>query len=395
MSRMKRIFVAVSSLFFNALYWVFRLMTRRVDEVVFLSQQADEPSYDYCALAKAFESLGWRTSFFTRKVRRGGSFAYCAFAVHEIALLARCRVCVVDRYDPVVSLLNFECEPAGSIVARWGEFPACPIVVQLWHAFGAFKKFGYQALDVAEGHSSEEAALFKIHRNYSWIVCSGEGTREAFAEAFGYPLDRVLPFSRPTQRRMMELAAQQRAGGFVLDDVVLMSPRKLPTIVFAPTVRKYDKTIHPFRDLEAHSAQLFASVPFDVKWEYHPLESDQEASGGVPTHLLEADYVVTDYSSIVYEAYLLRKRVAFYIPDIIHYRMSPGLNIDPEQQCPGLVAHTEKELCNKLVQWSTNPESYPQHQLDCFIGKAFDGASSNPADDLARYISKMILNSNL
>lgn len=117
------------------------------------------------------------------------------------------RFGVIDRYDPVISLLDFACEPTALRGAQHLEFPAVPVVIQLWHAFGAFKKFGYQAIDVAEGHTAEEAAAFKIHRNNSWVICSGEGARTAFAEAFACPVERVLPIGRPEYRQALRYAS--------------------------------------------------------------------------------------------------------------------------------------------------------------------------------------------
>lgn len=83
----------------------------------------------------------------------------------------------------------------------------------------------------------------------------------------------------------------------------------------------------------------------------------------MPVSLIDADIVITDYSSIVYEAYLLGKLVGFYIPDIQYYRLSPGLNADPLELCPGLVADTPEQLAAMLASWAAEPSAYPHQQL--------------------------------
>ena len=98
--------------------------------------------------------------------------------------------------------------------------------------------------------------------------------------------------------------------------------------------------------------------------------------------------VVTDYSSIVYEAFLLGKMALFYVPDIAHYRKSPGLNIDPQKKCPSLVARTEKELDEKIRAWVTHPEEYPWHEFQYFVGQAFEGSGLNPATDLVSFVQR-------
>lgn len=375
MGALKTVAVHVAAGAFNGLYKLFCLGGRR-DEALFVSRKANKPSYDYLECGAAFERHGLAPVYLAQKLGAKTVLPYAWLALKEIYHLARCKVCVVDRYDPIVCLINFKCDAFSEREAEalHHDFPSQPIVIQLWHAFGAFKKFGYQALDIAEGHSTQEAMLFKIHRNYSWVVCSGEGARKGFAEAFACPVERVVPLSRPTQRRLKELAGEAcRAGG-------------KPVVLFAPTIRKYDKSVHPVQDLMEREEELFSDEPYEVRWALHPLESGKEAAGGVPEHVLQEDYVVTDYSSIVYEAYLLGKRVAFFVPDIDYYLQSPGLNVDPTKVCPGLCARDQETLLRKLGAWAEDPASYPQAELDAFVDGMFEGSGDDPAEDLARFV---------
>lgn len=82
--------------------------------------------------------------------------------------------------------------------------------------------------------------------------------------------------------------------------------------------------------------------------------------------------MITDYSSIVYEAYLLNKKVLFYIPDIERYRKSPGLNVDPVELAPALCAFDEKGLVSMLNKLIDSEDSYPMNDLKSFTSSAFD-----------------------
>lgn len=376
-SKAKGMAAGVARLVFNGLYRLFCFSGRK-NEVLFVSRKADEPSYDYLECGAAFEQRGLKPVYLSQHFKGSSTVAYSRLVLKELYHLARCKVCVIDRYDPVVSLLNFKCESVAGSSAGHNELPVEPVVIQLWHAFGAFKKFGCQSLDVAEGHSSEEARQFSIHRNNSWVVCSGEGARAAFAEAFDCPVERVVPLSRPEYRKLLELRKQQ-AGSEAKG-----SGR--PIALFAPTIRKYDKALNPFADLETRGFDRLDSHSYDVLWSDHPLAAGSDAKGDVPAGLLSAQMVVTDYSSIVYEAYLLGKMVLFYVPDIEHYRVSPGLNVDPEEMCPSLVARTDDELSNKLSAWLACPEEYPWDEMERFVGSAFEGSGCNPAEEIAAFI---------
>lgn len=372
--------VSMARVSFNCLYRWFGLLGRR-DEVLFVSRKSGEPSYDYVECGKAFSAQGYKPVYLSQHFKKSSVLAYAGLVLRELYHLARCRVCVIDRYDPVISLLDFTCEPTELRDALHLEFPSEPIVVQLWHAFGAFKKFGYQALDIAEGHSSDEAALFRIHRNNSWVICSGEGARKAFAEAFACPIERVLPLGRPEYRKLRDLCGATRSAKVGKSS----GAGAKRAVLFAPTIRKYDKAVDPFVELCDTADQVFQSSKYEVVWSAHPLTAGKDAGGDVPTGLIDADIVITDYSSIVYEAYLLGKMVGFYIPDIAHYRSSPGLNADPALLCLGITASSPRELADLLEQWSTDHEAYPHDELERFIGDSFIGCSSNPAEDIASF----------
>lgn len=364
---------------FNSLYRLFGVFGRR-DEVLFVSRKSDEPSYDYLECGAAFEERGLKPVYLSQHFKSSSVGAYAGLVLKELYHLARCKVCVIDRYDPVVSLINFKCESGTRTEAGNNEFPVEPVVIQLWHAFGAFKKFGCQSLDVVEGHSSEEASRFSIHRNNSWVVCSGEGARAAFAEAFDCPVERVVPLSRPEYRKLLNLRGSNEADG--------LDKAGKPVVLFAPTIRKYDKALNPFEDLRRNNFEAYYASEYRIQWSDHPLAAGDDAKGDVPVALLSANMVVTDYSSIVYEAFLLGKMALFYVPDIAHYRKSPGLNIDPQKKCPSLVARTEKELDEKIRAWVIHPEEYPWHEFQYFVGQAFEGSGLNPATDLVSFVQR-------
>ena len=337
---------------------------------LFLSRQTDEPSYDYRQLAAQVEQLGWETAMLVRKVRLRNLPAYCVHVLKQLKLMAQARAVVIDRYDPVISLLDLECEAspaadAGSSatgIAPYRSFPTAPVVVQVWHAFGSYKYFGFQSIDTPEGHSTSFFDEWRIHRNCSWIVCSGEANRGPFAQAFNVPVERVVCAARP---EYFELKAMRDARGD--------APGKERTqVLVAPTLRYDADSPHPLRDLEQHRQEIEQASGVRTSWSFHPLEQNQDAPGNVSQLLMDADIVVTDYSSIVYEAYLLETPVLFYVADIEAFRTSPGLNIDPTHTCPGLCARTLDELTALIARVRTDEgRAWALEQLESFACGAF------------------------
>lgn len=453
---MRRALVAASKGAFNLIYRM-TLKDKRLDEAVFLSRQTNTPSYDFAELAREFERRGWTVHMHLKKVAKRNMAAYAFHVLKEIKLLGRCRVAVIDRYDPVVCLLDFECDGEGAGGNRDDDtlldsrkapvnltFPRKPVVLQLWHAFGAYKKFGHQSVGTLEGHSQDFTSTFNIHRNYSWVVCSGAGARNAFAEAFSCPPSRVVAMDRPEYDELaakaQELACARNENGQGRSDRQHAVKRTF-NVLMAPTLRKSPESQHPFRELyerEGRFAQMVEGaidkglagaggsaadkgladacdsvaarslanasgstadgslasvnasaagdfgadssdsgestrpVELALAWSFHPLETGLPAPGNVSDQLLDCDCLVTDYSSIVYEAYLLGIPALFYVSDINDYRLSPGLNVDPIEKCPAICASSEEELADLLAGLALDPSSYPAGELEKFASSAFD-----------------------
>lgn len=410
---MKSIFVHISRAVFNCFYKLFCLIVPRTDEVLFFSRKTNRPSYDFCELAREFEGMGWRPVILVKRLSAVNVLSYAWMVLREIYHLTRCRMCIIDRYDPVICMLDFKTSESDSPSAATlhCDFPDEPIVVQLWHAFGAYKKFGYQSLDTPEGHRSETLERFDIHRNYSWIVCSGEECRRAFAEAFAYPQERVIALHRPEYRKILatDVAGGRPSSKFSparsavvseardLSDGVPTGFETFPeddpaervdqgtvagntsvfdnrmTILLAPTLRKSKRSAHPFRELHARRDEFEPRINARIVWSFHPLDEGLSAPGDVPVDLLRADIVVTDYSSIVYEAYLLHKPTIFYVPDIESYRTSPGLNIDPVLVAPSICALDEDGLVSRIESFLTYPDTYDWEAFGRFSEGAFAG----------------------
>ena len=370
---MNRAFIGISKTAMNSLYKLFCAQYKRKNMVLFLSRQSEIPSFDFQVLAAQVENRGWQAVTHLIRVNSEensgstkagvGMVPYAFHVLKQLRLLAQCRMVVLDRYDPVIGLLEFDEEP---------------VIVQLWHAFGAFKKFGHQSVGTPEGHARATMDNFNIHGNYNWVAVSGEGARTAYAEAFNCPPERVVVFNRP---ELFELLEFRRVLGSV------SAEQQDKRVLFAPTLRKDSTSPHPFKQLYTHSQRLEAGLQARPVWSFHPLEEGMPAPGNVNDLLLEANVVVTDYSSIVYEAYLLGKPVVFYTPDIESYAVSPGLNANPLKLCPSLCARTEAELTG-LINWALENPGAALQAFEPFARPAFEGARTAPSDVLATFYRK-------
>ncbi len=335
--------------FIRCLSALFSLFPVR-ERVVFLSRQSSRLSLDYGMLAEELRR---------RLPQRSVCVCLAApetqglmkFAFNMLAQLWYSRtssVCIVDGYSPVVSIPP----------ARKGR-----TVIQLWHALGAVKKFGLQALDTPSGRSSEEARVGCMHQKYDIIIAAGPGAAPAYAEAFGYAEDVVAATGLPRMDYLLDPAADsaraQAAAKLAVDHPFFGEGGH--NVLYAPTFRKGTGNDNWLSQSLEQLASAFEGRGVNLIITGHPLQKGFDdallarysclryVSGASTIDLLElADCVITDYSAVAFEAALAGIGVYFYVPDIAEYRLSPGLNVDPLLAFADCAAVHAEELAAKV-----------------------------------------------
>lgn len=348
----------------------------RQNLVGFLSRQSNTPSEDFRRLGTACEELdGWSVAYLNRMLEGGlgAKVSYLFHMLSEVRLLARCRICFVEGYNPTLSMLHLKSEGIGSGIPNTTA-PTEPVVIQLWHASGAFKKFGYQTLGTAQGRSLEDARVFHMHRNYSWVVCSGESVRGVYAEALGYPRDRVVALGRASDDALFDPAERERSRTRVKEALPALVATDKPVVLLAPTLRRGDEP-RPFDGLRAQLEGSDLARRCELVWSDHPVVERDKALA-TSDLMRVADLVVTDYSSVVYDAAQLEIPFAFYVPDIEAYRVSPGLNADPVALSPDIAFTAADDLARFIGRFAEDPGSYPTGAARAFVGD--DLSASGP-----------------
>ncbi len=365
------------------LYAICNLLPKR-KRVTFFSRQGQHISLDFRMLAEALHKhcpdIDIRIC--TTEPESVNKKAFAFSIPPMIYYAATSRVCILEDYIPAVSIPQLDKQTC---------------VIQLWHALGAIKKFGYQAIGTAAGRSQKEASLFRMHKNYDWVIAAGPGSVEAYAEAFGCKKDTILPLGMPrmdylldfsdSSARLQKAKALRERYAFLSDDVT--------RILYVPTFRNS----HGIHDWIAHEARKLseAFAPFDCQIIIggHPFEKNCDAkmfenldnvaviSGTASIDLLACvDCVVTDYSAIAFEAGLARKPVWFYVPDIEKYRTSPGLNINPLEMFPDGAFIEPTSLVSAIIE-KREPKGFEN-----FLAHYFGNVECDATSRLVRFVEE-------
>ncbi|MBP1081443.1 MULTISPECIES: CDP-glycerol glycerophosphotransferase family protein [Bacillus] len=349
------------------------------NKVVIASYRDEELSDNFKALhARLNENPAIEIKLLLKKMNTGlaGKAAYVFHLFSSLYHIATSRVLLLDDYYFPLYVIKKRKET---------------ISIQLWHACGAFKKFGYSIKDKPFGPSSAYLKVVPVHSNYDYSLVSSAEAIPHFAEAFNMDEKRVLPlgvprtdyfFKKDHLHKLVEEFQQSFPG--------LKSKTKL---LYAPTFRgsgHYQESKRIPLDLQAFKQSLDDPEKYVLFVHLHPymkdyvnLEDDPFICDMTDHYSLYdimvlSDALLTDYSSVIFEYSLLKKPIYFYCPDLEEYTEERDFYYPFETFVPGPISKNTAELARDISQ-SGNVDKY---QIEAFSQKFIthqDGQSSNRA----------------
>jgi CDP-glycerol glycerophosphotransferase (TagB/SpsB family) len=234
--------------------------------------------------------------------------------------------------------------------------------VQVWHACGAFKRFGYSVLDKAFGADEAYVQSVPIHSNYDLCLVSAARFAGAYAEAFRLPIERFTArLGIPRTDLFFDEERQARTVTELRRRYAIPEGRRV--ILYAPTFRGERITVarNP-TDLDFAVLRSALGADHVVLLRSHPFVRARLRAGpglgdfviDVSDHpemndlMLVSDVLVTDYSSAMYEYALLGRPMAFFAPDHEAYEQERGFYFDYRSGVPGPIFTTTRDLAGYL-----------------------------------------------
>jgi CDP-ribitol ribitolphosphotransferase len=285
--------------------------------------------------------------------------------------LARARLFIVDDYF----------FPLYAIRPRRGT-----TVVQVWHACGALKRFGYSVLDRRFGADEALVNVVPIHSGYDICLVSSTAAVPFYAEAFRAPPEIfVSELGIPRTDVLADPERRTTAAAAVRSRHALPPGRRV--ILYAPTFRG-DRIGDARAGVQLDLAEMARILGEDhlVLLRLHPFVRDRfviapqlrtfvvDASDDRDVNELMAasDVLVTDYSSAVFEFALLRRPIVLHAPDVDEYEQERGLYLDYRSAMPGPVFQATEPLAAWL-----RAGDFDLERVDRFARTWFDVADGN------------------
>ncbi len=258
--------------------------------------------------------------------------------------LVKSRLLATSKYV----FLNDNFMPMGKL-----NFRKETVITQLWHGEGAFKKFGLHIPQNADLRKREIAA----NRKLTYVVCSSEGVRKIYAEAFGVGEERVLPLGAPRLDYLMNEENKEKAKEKIFSLYPQAKGKKI--ILYAPTFRddsERDKNLldsfNPEKLLSGLGEEYFLFIRLHPQ--VHTARADYDCAEDVTEYddvrelVLASDILITDYSSICMDFCVLDKKTVFYCPDLEWYRERRDFYFDYETFVPGEVCKDFEKLAEAV-----------------------------------------------
>ena len=288
------------------------------NKVAFISRQSNKPSVDYLSLADEIKEINKNVKivFLTKKIE-GHLLSYSFHLLRQVFNLNTSKLVFVDGYSIAVSCLRHKPETT---------------VIQTWHASAAIKMFGWQSVGCSQGHSPEVARAMHMHENYDIVLAPSRASAEYMSKAMNTDIDRFRIIILPHLEDLIQKAGEAEEP-VVNEDGAGDKSRKKQTILYAPTFRR-GKT-NPVDELAAY----IDTDVYDIIFKPHPSDETQVTSQDVAVSrenvyelIARSDIVISDYSSILIETAVLKKKTFVFAYDIDIYKNDPGLNIDFETE---------------------------------------------------------------
>lgn len=333
-----RIIILIGRAVLNLIYCFHKLAPTH-NRVTIISRQSNEPTLDIKLLSEKLKNnQELEVQCLCKKLGKN-SREKIKYLFHmlgpQMHALATSKVIVLDSYCIAASILHHKKGLK---------------IIQMWHAMGGFKKFGYSIIDQEEGSKKWLAEAMRMHKNYDYILASSEEGARFFGEAFHYDRTHFLILPLPRTDLLRDPAYMEAKRREILMDYPQLGEKE--TILYAPTFRKDEKSAEGVIAL----AESVDYERYNLLVALHPLvKADRKLGKAIVADsyttlelLSVCQYFITDYSAMVFEAALAGKPVFLYAYDLDAYIGKRGFYIDYEKELPSKPYFSAKSVISAI-----------------------------------------------
>lgn len=266
-------------------------------------------------------------------------------------------------------------------------------LIQLWHAVGAFKTFGFSRIGRPGGPSPRS----RNHRNYTKAIVSSKHVAKYYAEGFGIDEEKVIPTGVPRTDIFFDENYKKEVQARLYEEFPFLRDKKV--ITFAPTFRGngQQSAHYPmevlnleklYKELKDEYVFLFKIHPFvkndfNIPYQYKDFFYDFSEYREINDLLFVTDLLITDYSSVCFEYALLNKPMVFFAYDVEEYVQTRDFYFEYTSFIPGPLARSTDDIIRTIKE-----KDFKMDKIKPFIEYFFD---QHDGKSSARVVDQIIL----
>lgn len=309
--------------------------------------------------------------------------------------IKRCLRMLEDISDAHYVFLNDACNVTSCIPLRKGTK-----IYQLWHACGAFKKFGMSTAELIFGDNRKSLEKYPNYGNLSYVTVSSPEVIWAYEEAMNLKDTKTQVVATGVSRTDVfydqHFIEQSKAAVYS----VCPAAENKKIILYAPTFRgRVAKAESPdCLDIPAMKPALgdeyvllikhhpFVKQPPVVPEDCADFAMDVTKSLEIDQLLCASDVCVSDYSSLIFEYSLFERPMIFFAYDLDDYFDWRGFYYNYDELTPGPVVQETEEIIDYIRHLDAR---FDQAQVHAFKEKFMSSCDGHATDR----IMALVLNS--
>ena len=305
---------------------------------------------------------------------------------------ARCKKMIEDAATAKYVFVNEASNVLSSIEPRKET-----VITQVWHACGAFKKFGKSTAELIFGPNAKQLLRHPNNKNYTHVTVSSPEVVWAYAEAMDLVGKEGIIKPVGTSRTDIFFREEtiKKAFQHLYERMPLARGKKV--ILYAPTFRG---RVARAKTPDCLDVKMFAQAFSDdyvLLMKHHPIVKDlpeipNEYQGifamdvtktmSIEELLCISDLCISDYSSLVFEYSLFERPMLFYAYDLEEYFDWRGFYYDYDELTPGPVCKTNEEMIEYIQNINQNFDKQKVIDFKKKFMSACDGQATERIIDL-------------
>ncbi len=368
---------ALTAVLFSIASFPFRLLPIRKNRISFFTNRTDFPTGNLKAVIETVKGIdGADVKIICKK---GGAKGALAILFKFLYLYMTSKVVFVDDYYHLISYVKKKKKTK---------------LIQLWHGCGAFKTFGFSRF-----HKDSALEIQSVnHRQYDYAIVSSPEICDYYAEAFGISRRKVLPLGSARCDILADKSYKKQTQEKFLKEFPQLRGKKI--LLFAPTFRGKGNgdCYYPIEKFNADRVLDILGDDWALAIKLHPYLKEKISfdeknknrialcdSWDINDVLFSVDFLVTDYSSVIFEAALLEIPMAFLAFDLEEYIEKRDFYNEFTSFVPGPIVKTDAEAAEIAKRGE-----YDIQMIKNFADKSFGNTAGNACNNIKELTIKLL-----